>query len=307
MNDRSASVLARLRNKARASGKPFQLCLQLFCQEEFLRRLSISPYAGKLVLKGGLFIYALTGFEGRATIDIDFLLRDFPNQFDDVRRIIEETIACETGNDFVFFEIGELDAIALQREYAGVSVRIVARISNTRTPFTLDFGVGDVIVPGSAMRQIPTQLEGFISPVVCTYSIESTIAEKLDAIVSRLELTSRMKDFYDIWYLSHIFAFEGTTLFEAVKKTLENRGTPWRRETLDVILLFASDREMLTKWHYFLKRLGFGEIAFDSVVNDIGAFLFPVWKALADGAEFNASWNPSVKTWSLSNPGGAII
>lgn len=62
MKDRSASVLARLRNKARVSGKPFQLCLQLFCQEEFFRRVSISPYAEKLILKGGLFIYALTRF-----------------------------------------------------------------------------------------------------------------------------------------------------------------------------------------------------------------------------------------------------
>jgi predicted nucleotidyltransferase component of viral defense system len=298
MNDRAASVLARLRNKARESGKPFQLCLQLFCQEEFLRRLSISPYAGKLILKGGLFIYTLTRFESRATIDIDFLLRDFPNRPDDVRRVIDEIVACDTGNDFIVFETGGLEAITPQREYAGVSARIVARIANTRTPFAVDFGVGDVIVPGSEIRKIPTQLEDFSAPIVCTYSLESTIAEKLDAMVSRLELTSRMKDFYDIWYLSQTFAFDGTILLKAVKDTLENRGTSWTRDTFAVILSFADNRDMLRKWGFFLRRLGLEKLDFKTVLDGIESFLSPVWSAFTDGAELHASWNPSLGIWS---------
>ena len=66
--DMGASVIARLKNKAKETGKPFQLHLQLFCQEEFLRRLASSRYAENLVLKGGLFIYMLTNFESRATV-----------------------------------------------------------------------------------------------------------------------------------------------------------------------------------------------------------------------------------------------
>ena len=72
--DKGASVIAKLKNKAKQTGKPLQMHLQLFCQEEFLRKLSMSEYADNLVLKGGLFIYTLTNFESRATIDIDFLL-----------------------------------------------------------------------------------------------------------------------------------------------------------------------------------------------------------------------------------------
>ncbi len=75
MADIAASVLAKLRNKAQTSGISFQQCLQLFVQEEFLRKLSKSGYDDFLVLKGGLFIYTLTIFESRATIDVDFLLR----------------------------------------------------------------------------------------------------------------------------------------------------------------------------------------------------------------------------------------
>lgn len=48
MADIAASVLARLKNKAAESGRSYQLCLQLFCQEEFLRRLEKSKYAKNL-------------------------------------------------------------------------------------------------------------------------------------------------------------------------------------------------------------------------------------------------------------------
>jgi len=71
MADKAASILARLKNKAIEKGISYQLCLQLFCQEEFLRRVQKSAYADHLVLKGGLFIYTLTEFESRATVDID--------------------------------------------------------------------------------------------------------------------------------------------------------------------------------------------------------------------------------------------
>ena len=79
MADIAASVLARLKNKAAESGRSYQLCLQLFCQEEFLRRLEKSKYAENLVLRGGLFIYSLTDFDSRVTVDVDFLLRQMPN------------------------------------------------------------------------------------------------------------------------------------------------------------------------------------------------------------------------------------
>ena len=67
-------------------------------------------------------------------------------------------------------------------------------------PFNVDVGVGDVIVPNAQARTIKTQLENFEAPEIMTYSLESTIAEKLDAILQRFELTGRMKDFYDTFY-----------------------------------------------------------------------------------------------------------
>lgn len=73
MADVAASVLARLKNKAKESGRSYQLCLQLFCQEEFLRRLERSKYVENLVLKGGLFIYSLTDFDSRVTVNGEWM------------------------------------------------------------------------------------------------------------------------------------------------------------------------------------------------------------------------------------------
>ncbi len=105
MADIASSVLARLKNKAAESGRTYQLCLQLFCQEEFLRRLEKSKYADNLIFKGGLFIYSVTNFDSRVTVDINFLLRKVPNTPEQLKPVLEEIIGTSTGNDFIGFEI----------------------------------------------------------------------------------------------------------------------------------------------------------------------------------------------------------
>lgn len=223
MADRAASVLTKLKNKAKESGRTYQLCLQLFCQEEFLRRLEKSKYANNFVLKGGLFIYTLTEFESRATMDIDFLLQRLPNTPEQLQSIIEEIISTDTGNDFITFEIKSVKPISVAKKYAGITASLVAKIKNTKTPINIDFGVGDVIIPKQEKRALPTQLAEFEKPVVNTYSLETTIAEKLDAILDLMEYSSRMKDYYDIYYLSKHFEFDNKVLAEAMKKTFANR------------------------------------------------------------------------------------
>ena len=226
MADKAASVLAKLKNKAKASGISYQQCLQLFVQEEFLRKLSKSGYDNFLILKGGLFIYTLTNFESRATIDVDFLLAGYENSIDTVKDLICKIIDTPTGNDYITMTAQCFEEISPQRKYHGISAQIVAQIKNVRVPFNIDIGVGDVVVPMPEHRKINTQLPDFEPPIIKTYSLESTIAEKFDAILQRLELTSRMKDFYDIYYLSRTFNFDGERLQSAIFNTLQRRGTP---------------------------------------------------------------------------------
>ena len=163
----------------------------------FLRKLSKSGYDDFLILKGGLFIYTLTNFESRATIDVDFLLRGYSNSIDDVKGLIFKIIGIPTENDYIEMTAKGFEEISPQRKYHGISIQVIGQIKNVRVPFNVDIGVGDVIVivPKAEQRKINTQLPGFEAPVIKTYSLESTIAEKFDAILQRFELTGRMKDF----------------------------------------------------------------------------------------------------------------
>lgn len=299
--DKGASVLAKLKNKAKETGKSLQVHLQLFCQEEFLRKLSMSKYADNLVLKGGLFIYTLTNFESRATADIDFLIRQLPNSVEQIEKIITEILNVDTGNDFIELSAKGFETISPQRKYEGVSFQIMGKIKNTRTPFNVDLGVGDIIVPKSEKRVIPVQLDEFTKPEISTYSLESTIAEKFDAILQLLEMTSRMKDFYDIYYLSNMFDFDGRKLQEAIFETLQNRGTTYSRDSLDKIAEFTNDAQMISKWNLYLRTIKMPELEFKIVIESIYTFLEPVWNAIINEDELFKMWNKNESKWKKVN------
>ena len=273
MADIGASVLARLKNKAEESGRSMQLCLQLFCQEEFLRRVELSKYADNLVLKGGLFLYTLTNYDSRVTVDIDFMMRRLPNTPEDMRGILEEILAADTGNDFITFEIKEISPIAVEKKYAGVRAVMTARIKNTRTPVGVDFGVGDVIVPHPEKRTIPVQLPSFKAPTLNTYSLETTVAEKIDAILSLMGFSSRMKDYYDLYYLSNRFDFDTALLAEAMRKTFANRGHEFTMERFDTVCGFASDAAMQLKWKAFTRKIHEEGLSLEAVLDTVRAFL----------------------------------
>lgn len=290
MADKAASVLAKLKNKAKISGISYQQCLQLFMQEEFLRKLSKSGYEDNLILKGGLFIYTLTNFESRATIDVDFLLRGFSNSIEDVKSMIGKIIETSTGNDFVSMTAKGFEEISPQRKYHGISTQIIGQIKNVRVPFNVDIGVGDIIVPKAQERRINTQLPDFEKPVIKTYSLESTIAEKFDAILQRFELTGRMKDFYDIYYLARTFDFEGTKLRAAIFETLKKRETPYDRDSFKRILALSEDEDMQKRWRYFLKNIKDGSLEFAVVIKEMQKFLEPVFDAIVDEEEWKKNW-----------------
>ena len=297
MADIAASVLVRLKNKAAESGRTYQLCLQLFCQEEFLRRLEKSKYADNLILKGGLFIYSVTNFDSRVTVDVDFLLRKVPNTPEELKPVLEEIIGTSTGNDFISFEIKEIAPIAVAKKYAGIGVSLVARIKNTRTPFSIDFGVGDVIVPKHEKRKIPTQLDDFPSPTVNTYSLETTIAEKIDAILSLMEFSSRMKDYYDIYYLANRFDFDGATLTKALKKTFKNRGHAFTVGQFEQVIEFVNDEAMQKKWNAFCRKIDTDTEEYEIVLRKINSFLAKPFIAAGTDNNLTERWISSVNEW----------
>ena len=230
------------------------------------------------------------------TVDVDFMLRKIPNTPEKLREVISEIIEADTTNDFISFEIKGVSPISVNKQYSGIHADIVARIKNTRTPFGIDFGIGDVIVPGAKKRKLPTQLDDFTAPTVNTYSIETTVAEKLDAILGLMEFSSRMKDYYDIYYLANKFDFNGKTLTEALKKTFANRHRFFTVEQFDQMLSFSADDTMQKKWRSFCKKVN-TESSFDAVLEIIRLFLFPPYQAAMQGDEYAKVWLASRQGW----------
>ena len=291
-------MLAKLLNKSKETGKSFQQYLQWFCQEEFIRRIRGSNYADKLVLKGGLLICILTDFESRVTIDIDFLVQHSADSESGILMMVDEIINIRTGNDYIYFEIASTKEILRQEAYRGWSVSLVGVIKNTSTPFSVDFAFGDIVVPKTVKRKVPNQLKGFANAEISTYSLESIIAEKFDAIISRLEYTSRMKDFYDIYYLARMFDFDGQNLQKALFTTLHNRGTTYSEYTFGYVEDLVNSEIIKSHWMRFLSKLEIQEPDFDEVLSAIRAFLKPVFNAIIIEKQFLSIWSYKKQKWT---------
>lgn len=214
-----------------------------------------------------------------------------------MKSVLEEVISTPTGNDFIEFEIKDIAPIAVAKKYAGIGASLVARIKNTKTPFSIDFGVGDIIVPNQEKRRIPTQLDDFPAPTVNTYSLETTIAEKIDAILSLMEFSSRMKDYYDIYYLANKFDFDGATLAKALKKTFENREHIFISAQFEQVMAFDNDEAMKKKWKAFCRKIDTKTDDYTTVLRMIRIFLTKPFMAVMDNIGYSEHWVASENKW----------
>lgn len=288
----AASVHQRLLNRARESSRPFNELLQRFAIERFIYRLSKSPRADRFVLKGALMFSVWSGPGSRPTMDIDLLGR-----IENSPRIVASAIkdACRTDveADGMIFHAGTVVArtIIAKAEYAGIRVRLDGNLGNALVSLQIDIGFGDEIVPGPRKVKFPVLLD-FPSPELNGYTMESTITEKFHAMVQRGVLSSRMKDFYDIWKLSREFDFKGEVLAKALTRTFANRNTPVTGDPAVFDPRFGNDADKMLQWRGFLNKVKIADAPaeFRDVAADIKVFLQPPTVSLAGGRPFSGIW-----------------
>jgi hypothetical protein len=251
--NKAASIRARLKNKAKEEGRPFQEILQYYAMERFLYRFSISPYVDKFILKGALMLRVWDNPETRPTMDIDFLGRT-SNELEKIKAQITEIVNTESYDNGLSFDSSNLEVLRIKEsaDYQGVRVKFKAFLESARINMQIDIGFGDVVVPLPQKSEFPVILND-PAPYILCYSRESTIAEKFEAMVKLGELNSRMKDFYDIWLLARQFSFESRTLQTAIKRTFENRGTQIPQNIKAFSIEFTSTKQ--NQWKSFRKRL----------------------------------------------------
>ncbi len=291
-NNIAASVHQRLLNKARESSRPFNELLQHFAIERFIFRLSKSPHANRFVLKGALMFSAWTGSMSRPTMDID-LLGKIENSIDLVVAVFKDVCEMEVENDGIVFHKDTVSAARITEDayYKGVRVLLRGNLGSIRIFLQIDIGFGDVVIPKPGKVKYPVLLD-FPPPELDGYTMESTIAEKFQAMVKLGLLNSRMKDFYDIWFLSRMFDFKGQMLAEAIEKTFEKRKTPITIEPTIFNPPFMKDENKQAQWLGFITKakLGDAPTSFEGIATDIKVFLQPVVASIIDRQTFRLFW-----------------
>ena len=292
VNNIAASVHQRLLNKAKESSRPFNELLQYFAIERFIYRLSKSPHADKFILKGALMFSVWCGPASRPTMDID-LLGKIDNRLDVITAAIKDACLMDVEADGISFNAESVVAVRITEdaEYEGVRVRVHGSLGNARISTQIDIGFGDVIVPNPSTVSYPAILD-FAAPKLKGYTMESTIAEKFQAMVKLGVLNSRMKDFYDIWVLSHTFDFNGEILAGAVEKTFEKRNTPFNLNTVIFDPSFGKDGNKNVQWQGFIRKTKLIKApeSFEEVAGAVILFLEPLAASIVERRAFNSSW-----------------
>jgi predicted nucleotidyltransferase component of viral defense system len=291
----AASVAARLLARARAQEEDYQFVLARYAIERLMWRLGRSQYAEAFVLKGAMMFLVWTGEVYRPTKDLDLLAR-VSQTADRLKSVFGEVSQVPVDDDGITFlaESIEAEQIREDQAYGGIRVTMRALIGKIRIPIQIDIGFGDAVTPDPVESRFPVLLQGSGSPVVLAYPRESSIAEKLEAIVSLGMANSRMKDYYDIFVLLRRFTFDGHLLSAALGATFKRRQTPIPTElALGLSDEFASEPTKLAQWKAFRNGRGFKmappELA--DVVSDIRNFVLPPLKAAAEGKPLLSRWD----------------
>ena len=288
----AASVHQRLLNTARESSRPFNEVLQYFAIERFIYRLSKSLHADKFILKGALMFSAWCGPASRPTMDI-VLLGKLDNSLEVIITAIKDACEKDVEDDGITFDAETAEAIRITEDaqYKGVRVRVHGSLGNARVAIQIDIGFGDVIVPGATRIAYPTILD-FPAPELKGYTMESTIAEKFQAMVKLGVLNSRMKDFYDIWVLSRTFDFKGEVLAEAIEKTFEKRNTPVNPAAALFDPSFGRDGDKNIQWQGFIikTKLINAPESFEEIMSAVKLFLEPIAASIFERRAFNGIW-----------------
>jgi hypothetical protein len=294
----AASVRQRLLNRAREDNQEFQLVLTRYALERLVVRLSLSSYAEKFVLKGAMLFYVWNPTSGayRPTRDLDFLMHG-ENSVEILETIFCKIVQTEVSSDGLLFDLKSVKAEPIREDnrYGGIRVQLMAMMEKARIPLQIDVGFGDKITPGPEQITFPSLLGQEVARL-SAYPKETVIAEKLEAMVSLGEANSRMKDFYDIHFLSLHYAFDGDILRQAIAATFTGRGTAIPIEEIYPLSTeFFRNPARQRLWTGFLKRLGLKDVepSFELVTQQIAAFVKAPVQAASRNRPLSRNWPPS--------------
>lgn len=258
-NAKAMSLKAKIRNMSKSKNIPAQVILQNYMFERFLNRLSVSNYKEKFVIKGGMLVAALVGLDNRATMDLDTTLKNLPLTPEAIRKALNEIFEIDL-NDGVKFDLKDILPIRKDDIYGGYRVSLDAIYETIITPMTIDVSTGDVITPHAVKLNFSGIFDDELEFELWAYNIETVLAEKVETILSRNVFNTRPRDFYDIYILLKTQKFDRNTFDEALKRTIEHRGTGSQINDFDATLSVISDSVDLQRmWNNYQKQFAYAK------------------------------------------------
>lgn len=264
--NRAASIRARLLNRARTERADFNLMLTRYSLERLLYRLSVSPWADQFLLKGALLFDLWFDQPHRPTRDID-LLGFGPSEIDHLIEVFQK-VCTMPSDDGILFDHASVRAAPIRKEanYEGVRVTLIGTLDNARCSVQIDVGYGDAVTPAPELVQFPALLDDVAAPSLRAYPVYTVIAEKYEAIVSLGMANTRMKDYFDLWFLATYAEIDAAVLRQAVQATFARRRTKLPTSVpMGLSGTFVASSIKQQQWRAFLSKSkleapGLGEV-----------------------------------------------
>ncbi len=291
MKNIAASIRARLTNQARTTGVTLPSLIERFAMGRLLWRLSQHEHSDRFVLKGAQLFSLWANQPHRPTRDLDLLSFGDPSP-DKVREFFDELTSgpAEPADGLQWGAVAAAP-IRQDQKYEGVRVTMKVTLDGAVVPVQVDLGFGDAVTPAPVQRSW-NELLDFPEARLLTYPPETVIAEKLEAAIDLGMLNSRMKDFYDLHWMSHNVEFDRATLLDAIRATFARRGTVLPNEPpLALTSEFGEEPTKITQWNAFLRKGRLEGEPFPQIIARLSDFLLPLLESPTEGA--HSSWAPA--------------
>lgn len=264
-------IKGRLKSVAQKNHADARILMRLYMMERFLERLSKSKYSNDFIIKGGILVTSMIGVSMRSTMDIDATIRNLNLSEEDMKKIVEDIAALELG-DGIRFLIKDVSTIMDDMEYPGVRIAMDACVGKTVTPLKIDISTNDIITPGAIEYKYKLLLEER-EINLWSYNLETILAEKLQTILARGILNTRMRDFYDIHVLLMMYGetLDYAILGRAFEATCKKRGSEQLgMEGEQIIQSIENDLKISRLWESYQKKFTYAaEISYNEVIDSI--------------------------------------
>jgi predicted nucleotidyltransferase component of viral defense system len=274
-----------IRNQAKKSNTDAQILLRNYMLERLLERISLSNYKQNFILKGGMLVAAMVGLDARSTVDMDATIKGYPLNEENLRNVFDEILHTPVDDD-ISMTLLSISNIHEEAECDCFRISLSAQVENTKIPLKVDITTGDVITPRETQYRFNLLLENRYIDILA-YNLETVLAEKMETVISRGVLNTRMRDFYDLHILRILQSdnIDYSLLAKAFKATATKRDAVFSSvNLLPELEKVLTDTEIKRLWENYRKKFNYAaDLEWNEIMESLRKLFLSVKEAERKG------------------------